>query len=133
VNQIRQQREKEKAGQWRIETYTFVCVSEAKERDMEAYHHPISQHTHDLLMCIGLLKFYEEGRSLRGDSTLLQQLIRQWDHGRQGFMVDLDMWYHPMEKDVYFITGCSRRGVYFPHFECGHKPISLDPPGSRTK
>jgi hypothetical protein len=26
------------------------------------------------------------------------------------------MWYHPIEEVVCFITGLSRRGVYFPHF-----------------
>jgi hypothetical protein len=35
---------------------------------------------------------------------------------REGFKVSLNMWYHPMEEDVYFITGFSRRGVYFIHF-----------------
>jgi hypothetical protein len=36
-----------------------------------------------------------------------------WETGVQG---QSDMWYHPMEEDVYFIIGLSRRGVYFPHF-----------------
>jgi hypothetical protein len=89
---------------------------EAKERDREAYTHPISQHTHDILMDIGLLKFYHEGRSLRGNSTLLQLLIHHWYHARHGFRVSPYMGYHPIEEDVYFITGFSRRGVYFPHF-----------------
>jgi hypothetical protein len=31
-------------------------------------------------------------------------------------MVGLDLWYHPIEEDVYFITGLSRRGEYFHHF-----------------
>jgi hypothetical protein len=31
-------------------------------------------------------------------------------------MASLDLWYHPMEEDVYFITELSRRGEYFPHF-----------------
>jgi hypothetical protein len=67
-------------------------------------------------MDIGLLKFYHEGRSLRGNSTLLQLLIHHWYHARHGFRVSPYMGYHPIEEDVYFITGFSRRGVYFPHF-----------------
>jgi hypothetical protein len=35
---------------------------------------------------------------------------------RKGFKVDLDLSYHPMEEDFYFIIGLSRRGEYFPHF-----------------
>jgi hypothetical protein len=27
----------------------------------------------------------------------------------------MDMWYHTMEEDVYFITMFSRRGICFPH------------------
>jgi hypothetical protein len=49
-----------------VETYAFVCEWEARERDREAYPHPISQHTHDLLMDIGLLKFYQEVNPLGG-------------------------------------------------------------------
>jgi hypothetical protein len=55
--------------------YAFVHEWEARERDREAYPHPISQHTHDLLMDIGLLKFYQEGRSIKGKFALLQQFI----------------------------------------------------------
>jgi hypothetical protein len=98
---------------------------EARERDREAYPHFISQHTHDLLMDIGLLKFYRKGISLRGNSTLLQQLIRRWDHGRHELRVGPDMWYHPTEEDVYFIIGLSRRGVYLPHFPA----LSIDAVG----
>jgi hypothetical protein len=68
------------------------------------------------LMDVGLLKFYEEGTSLRGNSSLLQQLICHWDHGRQAFRVGPDLWYQPMEEDVYFITGLSRRGEVWPQF-----------------
>jgi hypothetical protein len=50
------------------------------------------------------------------NSLLLQQLIHQWDHGRQGFKVNLDLWYHPTEEDVYFMTGLSRMGEDFPQF-----------------
>jgi hypothetical protein len=65
---------------------------------------------------IGLLNFYQEGTSLKWNSSLLQQLIFHWDHVRHGFKVSLDLWYRPMEEDVYFIIGLSRRGEYFPHF-----------------
>jgi hypothetical protein len=78
--------------------HILLCEWEARERDRELYPHPISQHTHDLLMDIGLLKFYQEGISLRGNSALLQQLIHHWDHARHGFSISPDMWYHPMRR-----------------------------------
>jgi hypothetical protein len=59
----------------RVETYAFVHEWEARERDREAYPHPISQYTHDLLMDIDLLNFYQEGRSIKGKYIVLQQLI----------------------------------------------------------
>jgi hypothetical protein len=52
--------------------YTFVHEWEARERERELFIHPISHQTHALLMDVGLLKFYEEGTSLRGNSSLLQ-------------------------------------------------------------
>jgi hypothetical protein len=67
-------------------------------------------------MDVGLLKFYEEGTSLRGNSSLLQQVdpsLGSWSTGIQG---QSDLWYHPMEEDVYFITGLSRRGEDWPQF-----------------
>jgi hypothetical protein len=50
--------------------YAFVHEWEAKESGREDYPCPISQHNHDLLMDIGLLKFYPEGRSYRGNFAL---------------------------------------------------------------
>jgi hypothetical protein len=67
--------------QQQVETHTFVHEWEARERERELFPHPISQSTHALLMDVGLLKFYQEGTSLRGNSLLLQQLIHHWDHG----------------------------------------------------
>jgi hypothetical protein len=45
---------------------------EVRVRDREAYPDLVSQHTHDLLMETSLLKFFHEGRSLRGNFALLQ-------------------------------------------------------------
>jgi hypothetical protein len=48
---------------------------EAREREREFFIHPITPQTHAILRTLGLLKFYEEGTSLRGNSPLLQQFI----------------------------------------------------------
>jgi hypothetical protein len=66
------------------------------------------------LRTLGLLKFYEEGTSLRGNSPLLQQFICHWDHGRKSFGFNLDVWYHPTKEDVYFIMSLSKRGEIWP-------------------
>jgi hypothetical protein len=36
--------------------------------------------------------------------------------GDRGSRSVLDLWYHPTEEDVYFITWLSRRGEDFPQF-----------------
>jgi hypothetical protein len=93
-----------------------VCEWEAKERERELFPLSILHLTHALLMNVGLLKFYQEGTSLMRNSLLLQQLIYRRDHGRQGFRVGLDLFYHPTEEDVYFINGLYRRGKALPQF-----------------
>jgi hypothetical protein len=65
---------------------------------------------------VGLLKYYEEATSLKGNSGLLVHLIHQWNVHRQYFCVGPDQWYHPTEEDIYFIIGLSRRGDDFPQF-----------------
>jgi hypothetical protein len=85
-----------------------------RERERELFPHPLSQQTHDLLMDIGLLKFYQEGTSLRGNSLLLQQLIHHWDHVRQGFRVGPNLWYHPMRRMSISSLGCLGGGSIFP-------------------
>ena len=67
-------------------------------------------------MDVGILKFYEEGTSLRGNSPWLQQLISRWDHGCHAFRVGPDLWYHTKEEDVYFIIGLSMKGDVWPQF-----------------
>jgi hypothetical protein len=96
--------------------HTFVCEWKARERERDLLPLSLSQPTYNLLMDISLMNFYQEGTSLRGDPFLLQQLICCWDHVRHGFRVDPDLWYHPMEEDIYFVTRLSRRGAYMPHF-----------------
>ena len=34
----------------------------------------------------------------------------------QAFKVKLDLWYHPIEEDIYFIIGLSRREEVWPQF-----------------
>lgn len=46
----------------------------------------------------------------------LAQLILRCSVQDQPFLVSLKMWYRPSEEDIYFITGLSRRGEYFPKF-----------------
>jgi hypothetical protein len=89
---------------------------EAKERERELFPHHISQSTHDLLIHVGILKFYQESTSMRGNSLLLQWFIRHWDHGQHGFRVNLDMWYHPTREDIDFIIKLFRRGEDLPRF-----------------
>ena len=48
--------------------------------------------------------------------TLLRHLIGRWNAHRQDFQVGPDQWYTPIEEDIYFITGLSRRGMDFPSF-----------------
>jgi len=78
------------------------------------YPHPIAAVTRVLLRSVGLLKYYEEATSLKGHSELLIHLIRRWDVYQQAFQVGPDQWYHPIEEDIYFIIGISKRGEDFP-------------------
>jgi hypothetical protein len=64
---------------------------------------------------VGLLKFYEEATSLKGNSSFLYQLICRWDHARQTFRASHDLWYYPIEEDIYFIGGLFRRRCW----KCG--------------
>ena len=89
-----------------------------EERDM--YPHPIIEQTCVLLRNVIFLKFYEEVTSLKRNTQLLMHLICRWDHDRQAIRVNLNLWYQPMEKDIYVITSLSRRGEDFPHY---HNPL----------
>lgn len=80
------------------------------------YPHHIMEKTQGLLINVGLLKFYEEATSLKGNSRLLVQLIHQWDFPRQALCVSPDMWHEPIGEEIYFITGLSTRGGDFPQF-----------------
>ena len=46
----------------------------------------------------------------------LRHLIRRWNAQQQGFRVGINQWYTPIEEDIYFIIGLSRRGVDCPSF-----------------
>ena len=87
-----------------------------RERERERFSHPITQHTRDLLRHVDLLKFYEEDTSLRGKSTFLQQYICHWDHAQQAFRIGPDSWYLPMDEDIHFVIGLSRKGEDWSQF-----------------
>ena len=94
--------------------YNVVWEWEAREMERDLYPHPITAVTHVLLRDVGLLNYYEEATSIKGHSGLLAHLIRRWDVHRHAFHVGPNQWYHPIEEDIYFITGISRRGEDFP-------------------
>ena len=52
---------------------------EARERERLLYPLPIMPPTQLLLREVGLLKFYEEARSLKGHGVLLGEFIYRWD------------------------------------------------------
>ena len=99
----------------RNDGYNFICAWEAREVERERFPRPITLHMETILRRVGLLKFYEEATSCKGNFTLLRHLIHCWDRDQQAFKVGLDSWYHPME-DIYFIIGLSRRGDDWPQF-----------------
>ena len=89
---------------------------EAWERERDGYPRPITTDTQGILRQVGLLNFYEEATYLKAHSVFLRYLIRSWNAHRQAFQVGLDQWYTPIEEDIYFIIGLSRRGVDFHSF-----------------
>ena len=94
----------------------MVHLWEARERERDAYPHPIIAATQGLLRQVGILKFYEEATSLKGHGFFLRHLIRRWNAQQQDFRVGINQWYTPTKEDIYFITGLLRRGVDFPSF-----------------
>jgi hypothetical protein len=102
--------------QQRLDQYNMVWEWEARERERDLYPRPSTTATRLLLRNVGLLKYYEEATSLKGNSAFLAQLIHRWDAHQQAFRVGPHQWYHPTEEDIYFITGLSRRGEDFPQF-----------------
>ena len=116
MQQIHQQREKQQQQEKMTDWYDVIRPWEAWERERYVYPHPITVVTQVLLRNIGLLKYYKEARSLKGHYGILVQLIHWWDVHRHDFHVGPNKWYHPIEEHIYFITGLSRRGKYFPQF-----------------
>ena len=53
----------------------MVHLWEARDRERDAYPHPIIADTQGLLRQVGLLKFYEEATSLKRHSLFLRHLI----------------------------------------------------------
>ena len=102
--------------QQRVDQYNMVWEWEARERERDFYPRPITIAMRILLRNVGLLKYYEEATSLKGNYSFLAQLIHRWDSHQHAFTVGPHQWYHPTEEDIYFITGLSRRGEDFPQF-----------------
>jgi hypothetical protein len=55
----------------RVDLYNVVRDWEARERERDLYPHPITATTQVLLRNVGLLKYYEEATSLKGQSAKL--------------------------------------------------------------
>ena len=109
--------EQEQQKQQQAEQYDMIHQWEARERERDGCPRPITADTQEILMQVGLLKFQEEAiSSLKAHSVLLRYLIGRWNAHRQAFQVGPDQWYTPTEKEIYFITGLSRRGVDFSSF-----------------
>ena len=105
-----------------MDLYNVVHEWEVRERERDLYPHPSTTAMRVLLRNVGLLKYYEEATSMKGNSSFITQLIHQWDAHQQAFRVGPHQWYHPTEEDIYFIIGISRRGEYFlffPNFPVG--------------
>ena len=94
----------------------MVCLWEARQRERDAYPHPITAATQGLLGQVDLLKFYEDATSLKGHGAFLRHLIHRWNAHLQAFRVGPNQWCAPTEEDIYFIIGLSRRGMDFPLF-----------------
>ena len=94
----------------------MVKQCEDRERERDLYPHPITAQTRQILRNVGLLKFYQEDTSLKGNSVLLGQLIRHWDRRWKKFTFGPDQWVQLTKEDVYLITRLSNSGDYFPQF-----------------
>ena len=81
------QREEGEQQQQQAEQYDMVRLWEARERERDAYPHPITAATQGLLRQVGLLKFYEEATSLKAHSVFLRHLIHRWNAHQQAFQV----------------------------------------------
>ena len=79
------QREEEEQQQQQVEQYDMVHLWEARERERDAYHRPITIATQGLLRQVGVLKLYEEATSLKAHSVFMGHLICRWNAHRQAF------------------------------------------------
>jgi hypothetical protein len=63
-----------------VDLYNYVVREwEARERDRDLYPLPVTPATRALLRDVGLIKYYEEAKSLKGHFELLVHLICRWD------------------------------------------------------
>jgi hypothetical protein len=74
----------------------------------------LSQLSDILLRDVGLLTYYDEDTSLKGNYGLLVHLIHRWDVHRHAFHVGLDQWYHPTERIFNLSLGYPGEGGIFP-------------------
>ena len=72
--------EQEQQQQQQAEHYDMIRQWEARERERDGCPRPITADTQEILMHVGLLKFYEEAiSSLKANSVLLRHLIHKWN------------------------------------------------------
>lgn len=111
MQQICQQREQQ------VDPYNMVRPSQVREREIYLYPCPITPTTRVLLRNACLVKYYEEGTSLKAYSTLLAHLICRCNVQQQDFHVGPELWYRPTEEDIYFMIFLSKGGEYFAQFD----------------
>ena len=64
---------------------------EVRERERDGCPRLVTADAHEILMQVGLLKFYEEAISgLKAHSVILRHLIGRWNYHRQAFKVGPD-------------------------------------------
>jgi hypothetical protein len=71
----------------RLYQYNMVREWEARERERNFYPRPIISATWVLLRNVGVLKYYEEDTSMKGNFSFLEKLIHQWHAHQQEFRV----------------------------------------------
>ena len=79
IIQRRERREEGQQQQQQAEQYDMIHQWEARERQRDGYPRPIIADTQEILMQVGLLKFYEEATSLKAHRVFLRYLIRRWN------------------------------------------------------
>ena len=111
-----QQRKHQQEQEQQVDPYNMIRTWQAIERERDLYPLPIIATTRELLRNVGLLKYYEEATSLKGQFVFLAHLIRCWSFQEQAFCVGPWVWYRPTKEEIYFNIGLCRRREDFPQF-----------------